>query len=260
MNKVSIVTLTYKGLGVLKPCVESVLKHCTSIPFQWIIRENSSEDGSLEFLQRVELNSNQQLDIILAKNVGNFAEMNNDLIGETTGEYLLFLNNDIEAKSDFLKPMVEALDNNPDIGSVGAVLRYPNGKIQHCGIVFNENGSAFNLGFPFDKLQGIDSEMVCKQSRLYQAATGACLLVRKSEFEAIGRFDTQFHWCYDDVDLCLALKKPALVLAGHELIHHESWSKAKPANYDALRRLTVKYRLIGDYWNYNLGSYNVILP
>ncbi len=258
--KVSIITLTYNGLQVLKPCVESIRSYCHDVPLQWIIRENGSTDGSLDYLRALSPVEGHKLDILPMQNVGNFAQMNNEVIDLVESDYILFLNNDIVAQSNFLEPMLKAIED-PKIGSVGAILRYPDGKMQHCGIVFNENGSAFNLGYPFANMSSIDVEKVITKDRLYQAATGACLLVRKADFEAIGRFDTKFDWCFDDVDLCLALtsklNKPSLVLSGHELIHHESWSKARPANYDALRRLKQKYPdLTGDFWNYGLSSFN----
>jgi GT2 family glycosyltransferase len=262
MHKVSILTLNYNGLKVLKSCVESVLDKCSNVDFQWVIRENNSTDGSLDYLKTVNPDK-QEIKIVVCNNDGNFSKMNNEVIDECDGEYLLFLNNDVTALTDFITPMVSILEKDKSIGSVGSVLRYPDGRMQHCGVVFNENGSAFNLGYPFANLHNIDVERVIKHDRIYQVSTGACLMVRKSEFIELGMFDENYNWCYDDVDLCMRLThylgKPSVVAKDSKLIHHESWSKAKPANYDALRRLKAKFKdtIKGDYWFYNLDSYNV---
>lgn len=256
--KVSVVTLTYNGLKVLKPCVESVLTHCKG-DYEWIIRENGSTDGSLDYLKTLE--PEVPVKVVMAENKGNFASMNNELLPDCDGEYLLFLNNDITCSNDFITPMAEYLAD-PTIGSVGAVLRYPNGLMQHCGIIFHE-GQAHNLSSSFAKTHGIDINTVISKDRLYQVATAACVMVRKEDFLKVGGFDTNFHWCYDDVDLGLKithqLGKPAVVPAKVQLVHHESWSNAKPTPYEALRLLRKKHKdvMTDDYWQYVMDSYNV---
>ena len=259
MYKVSIITLTYNGLNVLKPCVESVLKYCNDVDFQWIIRENGSSDGSLEYLKT--LKDDPRFIIVEAKNDGNFSKMNNDCLPLATGDYLLFLNNDTECATDFLSPMIKILDNDPQASCIGAQLFYPNGHLQHGGIVFDENGMAYNLTNRLINGYYKISD-VLSSDRKYQAVTGACMLVRRLEFLKVGMFDEEYHWCYEDVDLALKLTigqgKYAVVPTQAKMIHKESWSKANPNFFIAKVRLNDKWqdRIKFDIFLYGGKDYN----
>lgn len=258
--KVSIITLTYNGLNVLKPCVESILKHCADVNFEWIIRENGSNDGSLAYLES--LDTVKDVKIMDCENVGNFSSMNNLCVDYAEGDYLLFLNNDTEANSDFITPMVDLLDD-PQVGVVGSLLHYPNGKVQHGGIVFDHHKNAHNLSSLFSSRNNLNIDNITMYDRIYQTVTGASFMCRKSDFIAVGKFNEEYNWCYDDVDLGLSitnkLNKIAVVSKDSKLIHHESWSDAKPENWDAIRLLRRYHGkdIKPDFFKYSNIHYNL---
>ena len=76
-RKLSLITPTYNGLRVLRACVESIQKHCSGVDWEWIIGENGSTDGSLEYLKSL---NDPRIVIVERRNEGNFSTMNNDLV------------------------------------------------------------------------------------------------------------------------------------------------------------------------------------
>jgi len=253
MAKLSIITLTYNGLHVLKNCIESVLEQCADQDFEWIIRENGSTDGTVEYLKEL-AEKDDRLFPIQCTNEGSFSQMNNEMLEYCSGDYVLFLNNDVQATSNFIKEMLEVIENDEEVGAVGAVLRYPDDTIQHCGIVYESNCTAHNISTYYMAIRDLKKDLYLKD-REYQGATGACLMMRTEDWEAVGLFDESFHWCYDDVDLCLKvvfdLGKKIVVPCKATLYHFESWSKANPNVWAAVSRLGEKWaqKLSGDvYW------------
>lgn len=259
--KISIVTLTWKGLNVIKPCIESVLSKCANVNFEWIIRVNLPNDGTIEYL--TELEANKPLKVIIHDNDGNFSKMNNECISECEGEYLLFLNNDTEAINDFITPMLNILENDSNVGIVGSVLKYPNDSIQHCGISFSTNKLPSNVTSGLCEALGHDINGIIKRDRVYQCVTGASLMIRKSDFLALGQFNESYNWCFDDVDLGLSmtynLGKMCVVSKDSLLYHKESYSKAKPNIYDSITMLLSKFdnKIIQDNYKYGALGYNV---
>jgi GT2 family glycosyltransferase len=229
MKKVSIITPTYNGLNVLKTCVQSIQTHLSSIDWEWIIGENSSSDGSLEWLQSLK---DSRIKIIERTNEGNFSSMNNYLAGQASGKYLLFLNNDTEATDDFLTPMLNLIENDDSVGIVGANLFYPNGELQHGGVLIDKNLSPVNISDPLYRNIKTLNKQTHLKTREYQSVTGACLLIRAKDFEDVWGFDANYNWAYEDVDLCLKIKyhkmKKIVGCSHSNLRHYESYSKANP--------------------------------
>jgi len=262
--KISIITLTYNGIDVLKNCVESILEKCATVDFEWLIRENGSKDGSLEYLQQMAA-KDSRLRIFNMTNGSNFSQMNNELYPECRGQYVVFLNNDVEAITDFLSVQANILDRDPKVGGVGAVLWYPNKTLQHCGIAFEHNCSAHNISNQYSQLRNLYNGLHLKD-RVYQAATGACFMMRKDEWKAIGLFDEGYVFCFDDVALSLSithkLKKKIVVPKDAQLFHFESYSKANPNTWAAWTRLKSQWGKIfkPDVFNYSIDSNVYVLP
>lgn len=137
----------------------------------------------------------------------NYSTINNFGATKSKGDYLLFLNNDIEIITpEWIENMLEHAQR-PDIGAVGAKLLYKNGHIQHAGVFLGVGGIAnhnfyrlpdsINQPFPLLNAKDIINN--------FSAVTGACLMVSKSKFNQVGGFDKSFSIAYNDVDLCLKL-------------------------------------------------------
>jgi GT2 family glycosyltransferase len=153
----------------------------------------------------------------------NFARLCNLGAHQARGEWLLFLNNDIEAlHPDWLEAMlrVAAL---PGIGPVGATLVYPDGGIQHAGLHPDANGQWIHV-----HRHRPAHEPELAHDRTVPAVSAACLLMPRDKWETLGGFDEAFPLTYNDVDLCVRAGQRGwrtAITARARLIHYESLSR-----------------------------------
>lgn len=223
--KVSIITPTRDGLTNIKKCWNALEKNTAYPNWEWIVGDSNSSDGIDEYMASINATNIKFVQRGTAE--GSFSSINNELVEYAEGEYLLFLNDDTRPQSFWLYEMMSKIYNHPEIGIVGAKLLYAPEKIQHAGIAFMNEGPG-NLGkavlksFPKD---------FANYDRFYQAVTGACLLMRREDFDSVGGFDLKYWFCYDDMDLCLKvkhnLKKKIVYAANAEVIHSESVTQKK---------------------------------
>ena len=233
---VSVIIATRDRGDLLRCCLTSLEEHAQgNPPTELILIDNGSrEPETLNYLAHLE----QQPRVHILRRPGkfNFAALNNEAISIARGELIALMNNDVEAThSGWLAAMAgQAL--RPEIGAVGAKLLFPDGTIQHAGVLLGIGGIAGHA----HKYLAADDEGY--QLRLHlahnlSAVTAATLVVRKALFEEVGGFDdVNFAVNYNDVDFCLRL-----VMAGYRnlfcpdavLIHHESKSRGAPTGADA---------------------------
>jgi GT2 family glycosyltransferase len=171
----------------------------------------------------------------------NFSEMNNLGSRSSTGEILLFLNDDVEPlEPRWLARMVARLER-AETGAVGAKLLYYNGSIQHAGLVTWEMGGA---GHPGRFLTSSEYWPWLNFSREVTAVTGACLAMRRVDFEGVGGFDPAFPVNFNDVDLCLRLQERGLGVvfeAGAVLQHDESQTRSSGVSFEERRRFFLRW-------------------
>ena len=171
----------------------------------------------------------------------NFSSMNNGGAREAKGELLLFLNDDVEPlNAGWLGRMVAWLER-PEIGVVGAKLLFPNGAIQHAGIATWVMDGA---GHPGRNMTSSEYWPWLNCTREVTAVTGACLLVRKRDFDTSGGFDPQFPVNFNDVDLCLRLRDRGLsviVDTGTVLQHDESRTRTRGVHFEERRRFFLRW-------------------
>ncbi len=151
----------------------------------------------------------------------NFARICNQGARHAIGEFLLFLNNDVEVSSpDWLDHLLR-LGGAPTVGVVGATLLYPNGTLQHAGIFPQKGGqwSHAHRGTP-QNYSGEHGEL--RYARTVPAVTAACLLIRHSLFQELGGFDETYDLTMNDVDLCLRVRRRGLKVAisPHARLYH----------------------------------------
>lgn len=156
----------------------------------------------------------------------NFSHKLNAGAARAKGAHLLLLNDDVEViGSDWMSAMLE-YSQQPAIGAVGAKLLYPDGRLQHIGIVLGVGGGA---GHAFHQHAGASTGYASSaiSVRNYSAVTAACMMTRRDAFDAVGGFDEQLAVDFNDVDYCLRLRR-----AGYRIVftpfatlyHHESAS------------------------------------
>ena len=237
---VSIVVLNRNGGEHFKKCIQSVLSS-TFQDFEILIRENTSTDGSKEWIDSIQ---DPRVRVFHKENTGNFSTMNNEVAQKARGDCLLFLNNDVFLDPRTLQNMTDILARDPYIGTVGALLRYPNGKIQHAGVVCGPSGDPVNLSS--DSMHAFKINPVFMSDTWeHRAVTAACLLIKKEDFWRVEGFDPQYNWAYEDVDLGLKvhfhLNKKNVVSPECTGVHIEGASKANPNLPENLRKFQARW-------------------
>ena len=155
----------------------------------------------------------------------NFSRLVNRGARLASGEFVVVLNNDVEATRDgWLRKMLGSF-HDPDVGIAGALLEYPSGRIQHCGIAVRDGApSHLHVGERWHDLTLAQRDSL----REPLAVTGACMAVRTDLWNSLGGMSTPLATNYNDVDLCLRARWSGakIVLASTRgLIHHESESR-----------------------------------
>jgi GT2 family glycosyltransferase len=196
--------------ALTRQCVDALLRRDASDPaFEIVVVDDASSDGTGELLRAYGRGVRA---VTLPENAG-FAGACNAGASAARGDYLVFLNNDTVPQPRWLGTLVRYADVHLEAAVVGAKLLYPDETIQHAGVVFGPNRYPHHLyaGFPVD-------HPAVNVSRRFRAVTAACMLVRRTAFEAVGGFDRAFVNGWEDVDLCLKLGE-----LGHEVHYcHES--------------------------------------
>ena len=156
----------------------------------------------------------------------NFSAKVNAGVSASSGEHVLLFNDDLEVISpDWLSSMLE-YSQETDIGAVGAKLLYPDGRLQHIGMVLGVAGLAAHA---FHQYPGVSAGYAGSAiiARNYSAVTGACLMTRRRVFDEVGGFDERFPVDFNDVDYCLRLRRAdyrVVFTPWAQLYHHESAS------------------------------------
>jgi GT2 family glycosyltransferase len=175
----------------------------------------------------------------------SWSAINNFGARNATGDHLLFMNDDVEPlRGDWLKRMVR-LSRIPSVGVVGAMLKYPNGAIQHAGITIANGVECGHHLFRFHTGREPRIAHIVYHDRDCGAVTGACLLSRRDCFEAAAGFDETFRLVANDIDYCLRLAEQGLstvLAASAVLTHHEGVSRGGALEVDDLERFWQRWR------------------
>lgn len=195
---VSIIIPVFNNLNFTKNCLIALSQNTIYQPYEVVIIDNGSTDGTAQFLSCLEG------DVQIIKNEKNlgFGKASNQGAKAANGEYLLFLNNDTLPTKGWLTELVKIATDNEHVGIVGSKLLYPDNTIQHAGVAFNKYGKVYHIyqGLPRDHPN-------VSKIREFQAVTGACMLIKKEIFMKVGGFDERFLNGFEDIDLCLKVKE-----------------------------------------------------
>ena len=248
--RVSVIVPTRDGLDLLRPCVEGVLRHTTYADLDLLIVDNGSRDpATLQYLQTVR--ADPRVQVLRDERAFNYAALNNAAARQVAGEWLLLLNNDTEPLTPgWLTAMVGAA-TLPGVAAVGARLWYGDGTLQHAGLILGLEGAAGDAHRRlWRQAPGHQGRAQLMQS--LSAVSAACMLVRRSDFLALGGFDEErFGIAYNDVDLCLRLRA-----AGHrivwtplaELTHYESKSRGRDTHGERAERFRREFAALQARW------------
>ncbi|MGX5776272.1 glycosyltransferase family 2 protein [Methylorubrum zatmanii] len=227
-----------RTVDLLAACLASIRETSTYEPIEIVAVDN----GDLRPSTRAALERHGARAITWDQPVFNVAAKMNLGARAATGAVLVFLNDDIEVISpDWIEAML-ALLQIPGVGAVGPKLLFETGELQHVGVtVLDATPDHPRRSYPREDPGHFFSTA---GNRNYLAVTGACVMVRREDFEAIGGFDEDFAVNYNDVDLCLRLRERGLrsvYCAEVELYHYESRNRARTVAADEQARFRARW-------------------
>ena len=235
-----LLTLTWNACDKLTLLKESLLPALQGIDYTWLIKDNASKDDTVA----VASTWGDNVKVVPYKNNSqNFSAGVNYLFQAASpqdNDMIMLLNNDVVINDQLsIKNMLSTFKQDPNIGAVGARLLYSGtDQLQHAGVVFDKT---YRTPHHFRTKEKTDAQAL--KNRYFQAVTGAVLLTKADYFKNIFQqnksgihgMDENYHWAFDDVDLCLSMKynmdKKIVYCGKTDIFHEESASlKKNPAN------------------------------
>ncbi|HXH07158.1 MAG TPA: glycosyltransferase family 2 protein [Vicinamibacterales bacterium] len=224
---VSIVIPNRNAAAVLGQCLRGLLRATRYPRREVVVVDNGSTEPDVLALYE-ELARAQAATIVPFDRPFNFSAACNAGAAAARGELLLFLNNDVEViEPDWLEELVRWAQR-PEVGVVGAKLLYPDGSIQHAGVVFGLGLVGHLFAGGSERTSGPFGSPACYRNFL--AVTGACQMMRREVFDRIGGYDERFILSFSDVVLCLMAWRfgyRVVYTPFARLIHHESYSRRR---------------------------------
>ena len=248
---VSIIVPTKNQLAMLKRCVETVLGHTAYENYEIIVVDNGSDEpDACAYLQGIEdkyAEIGSRIRVLRDPGPFNFSALNNRAVRESAqGDYICLLNNDAAPLDDeWLGAMMEHA-RRPEVGVVGAKLTYPDGRIQHGGVILGVGWGApadhpYN-GEPGNSI-GYWGRLLAPQD--FSAVTAACCVTSRAVWEELGGFDEQdFAVCYNDVDYCLRARAAGYLVVWTpyaRLLHDTSVSQKANVERKALDERNARF-------------------
>lgn len=225
--RTAVIVLTRDQPALLARLVASVRARSTPGSYRLVVVDNGDGDGPAETVLAA-LTAAADATVLRRPGPFNFSALCNEAAAAATEEVLLFLNDDTEVLGAGWLDRLARLATEPGVGAVGARLTYPDGRLQHVGVLAGMGGSAGHFGAP---APGDDPGWAGRNRHAHEvsAVTGACLAVTREKFEAVGGFDAE-HLPVElsDIDLCFKLNArgwQTLVDPAVHLLHEESFSR-----------------------------------
>jgi GT2 family glycosyltransferase len=252
-QQITILIPTRDRVDLLSRCIDSLRKTVNLCRVQLLILDDESqEEETRRYLERLATDKEVRCRIVRRPREDSFsyARLMNAGARQVDTEFMLHLNNDIEAISPGWLDRMAGWLVIRDVGVVGAKLLYPDGSIQHAGVIVSPALGA--PGHLFNRLNGTDRgyQWLAHRVRNVSAVTGACLLTRTALFHDLGGFDEEhFGVQFNDTDFCLRLirsGKRVVYEPAAILFHYESASRGKGYDYKETLYFLEKYRTYRD--------------
>ena len=246
---VSVIIPNKDEKETLQTCLEMLEKNTGYQNFEIIIVENNSTTDEI-FRYYKELSGNRKIHLLRWGKEFNYSAINNFGVAHARGEYLLFLNNDVKSiEPDWMEEMI-GVCQRPEVGGVGAKLIYPDNTIQHAGCVIGMGGIA---GHMFVDMPADRTGYLHKASLLQDmsAVTAACLMMKKEVFEQAGGFTEELAVAFNDVDLCLKVRKNNHLIVYDpyaKLYHMESKTRGAEDSKEKVRRFQTEIEYMRCHW------------
>ncbi len=204
MKKVALVILNYNGVKFLKKFLPVVIEFSSADADIWVA-DNCSTDNSVEVLE------SQFTNVKLVKNQvnGGYATGYNMALQQIKADYYILLNSDIEVTPNWVKPLVEIMESDANIGACQPKIKsyHQKQKFEYAGA---SGGFIDSYGYPFCRgriFQSLETDNGQYDNPIEVFwASGACMIVRSDVFHKLGGFDDDFFAHMEEIDLCWRMK------------------------------------------------------
>jgi GT2 family glycosyltransferase len=202
VTRCSVVIPAYGRPALTKQCLEAIF---AVPPERAELEVIVVDDGSIDPIAESLAPHRERIRVVRHQQNTGFATACNDGAAVASGEWIVFLNNDTIPQAGWLDALIDYGSSRERLGIVGSKLLYPDGTIQHAGVVFSRRLEPHHLytRFPAD-------HPAVNRSREFQVVTAGCSLLRRETFERYAGFDAAFVNGYEDIDLCLRLRRDGL--------------------------------------------------
>ena len=244
----SIIIPVYNKLAYTAACLQSLAAEAGPTPFEVIVVDDCSSDGSADYLAECE-------GVVLIRNSENsgFIASCNAGAAKAGGDYLVFLNNDTTVTSGWLEALLATFDDFADVGVVGARLVYPDGHLQEAGGIVFSDGSGWNYG----RNQSPDEPQYNFAAEA-DYVSGACLALPRELFEELQGFDRHYAPAYyEDTDLCFRVRQRGLRVfcqPACTIVHHEGVSSGTDESSGTKRYQAVNREKFRERWGKALAA------
>jgi GT2 family glycosyltransferase len=252
MPSCSIIIPVYNKASLTSQCLSALIHRRERTDFEIIVVDDASADRTPAMLAEY----NGHVRILSHSENRGYATSCNDAAQLAVGEWLVLLNNDTIPQAGWLDAMMAYAHANPQVAVVGSKLLFPDGTVQHAGMVVCQDRFLRHIyvGFPAE-------HPAVNKSRRFQGVTAACMLVRRSLFLEMNGFDTTFLNGYEDTDFCLRLGQRGLpihychesVLYHLECATRDASSALEHHNEELYRQRWVD-RVTPDEFNYYMDD------
>jgi O-antigen biosynthesis protein len=249
---VSIIIPTRNRADLLRQVTDGLAR--TDYPaIDVTIVDNGSDDpATLAWLDEWAARDPARHTVLPAPGPFNYSALNNRAVRQASGELVCLLNNDIEVLDPDWLAVLAQQALRPEVGAVGARLLYPDGRLQHAGVVLGVGNAA---GHAHRFLRPEEEGWHHRHSlpHFVSAVTAACLVVRRDRFDAVGGLnEADFAVAFNDVDLCLRLNQrgwQSLYEPRATLVHHESVSRGLDRDPVGAARFAGELAALRGLWN-----------
>ena len=252
------------SMNLVVNCVRSIVERSTYPNYDIVVV--ADVDTPLGSIQEMEQLAGDRLKVVPWEGPFHFSRKVNLGALHSTGEYLLFLNDDTEVITpDWIEAMMMHAAEK-DVGAVGAKLFFADGRIQHAGVAANVAPSHVYYGFPSDH-GGYAN--VLRLASDYLAVTAACMLTPRAAFDAVGGLSLELPINYNDVDYCVKLRHRGwrvVFTPEARLYHYETSSRpigeVDTAELDQLHGRWLDYCVHDPFYNPNFvpGQVDYMTP
>jgi GT2 family glycosyltransferase len=232
---ISIIIVNWNGRDLLAKCIESIIKHPPSAPYEIVVVDNASTDGSAEWLRAAHSNGRlKETNLRLIENEENvgFGRANNIAFSQTDSPLILLLNSDTEVREGAIDRLAEALKANEKAGGSGPKLLNTDGSLQPS--VWRNPPTVWEIlviGLRLYYLlpRPMRAELLLgpywdhSRRRKTRMLPGAAILLRREVIESVGGFDEELYFYGEDIELCLRIVNSGWELLFEpdaQIVHH----------------------------------------